>query len=214
MTIGQRIRHLREKKQISQTDLANKINVTKQNLYKYENGIITNIPSDKIEQIAKAFNVSPAYLMGWEDNKTLNSPQVTEDYTTFPVIGDIAAGYDMIANEDWTGDVVNIPNSYLKGRKKDEFFVLRVVGDSMYPLYHDNDIVLVLKQPTLNYSGEIGVILYDDELVTLKKIEYPNSKNWLNLIPISPEFKPKRIENEELEHCRILGIPKLLIREL
>lgn len=70
MTIGQRIRNLREKKHISQTDLANKINVTKQNLYKYENGIITNIPSDKIEQIAKIFNVSPAYIMGWGESST------------------------------------------------------------------------------------------------------------------------------------------------
>lgn len=214
MTIGKRMKKTREDQKLTQEYVAKKVGVAIQTIYKYENEIVTNIPLDKLEKIADALNTTPAYLMGWEDNKTLNSPQVTEDYTTFPVIGDIAAGYDMIANEDWTGDMVDIPNAYLKGRKKDDYFVLRVIGDSMYPLYHDNDIVLILKQPTLNYSGEIGAILYNDELVTLKKIEYPNGKNWLNLIPINPEFKPKRIENEELNHCRILGIPKLLIREL
>ena len=42
-------------------------NASKQTLYKYENNIITNIPSDKIEAAAKIGNVSPAYLMGWDD---------------------------------------------------------------------------------------------------------------------------------------------------
>ena len=41
--------------------------VSKQTLYKYENNIITNIPSDKIEGLAKIFNVSPALIMGWDD---------------------------------------------------------------------------------------------------------------------------------------------------
>lgn len=68
MTIGERIKQIREKKQISQTELALAINVSKQNLYKYENNIITNIPSDKIEAIAKFLKISPAYIMGWENN--------------------------------------------------------------------------------------------------------------------------------------------------
>ncbi len=68
MTIGKRIKELREKRGMSQVDLADKISVSKQTLYKYENGIITNIPSDKIEGIAKVFNISPSYLMGWKDD--------------------------------------------------------------------------------------------------------------------------------------------------
>ena len=66
MTVGERIKTLREKCGISQVSLADKIEVSKQSLYKYENNIITNIPSDKIEKIAEITNVSPAYIMGWE----------------------------------------------------------------------------------------------------------------------------------------------------
>lgn len=62
MTVGERLKELREKLGISQVDFATKINVSKQTLYKYENNIITNIPSDKIEAAAKIGNVSPAYL--------------------------------------------------------------------------------------------------------------------------------------------------------
>lgn len=66
--IGTRIKKLREQTGMSQIDLAIKIEVSKQTLYKYENGIISNIPSDKIERISEVFHVSPAYLMGWESS--------------------------------------------------------------------------------------------------------------------------------------------------
>lgn len=67
MTVGDRIKELRLKLGLSQVDFADKINVSKQTLYKYENNIITNIPSDKIEAAAKLGNISPSYLMGWEN---------------------------------------------------------------------------------------------------------------------------------------------------
>ena len=68
MTKGRRIRLRREELNISQTDFAKLVNVSKQTLYKYENDIVTNIPSDKIQEIADALDVTPAYLMGWEDD--------------------------------------------------------------------------------------------------------------------------------------------------
>ena len=46
-------------------------------IYKYENGIVTNIPLDKIEKMANLFNVSPSELTGWEDNNNkLSTPSV------------------------------------------------------------------------------------------------------------------------------------------
>ena len=66
MTVGERIKEIRNKLGMSQVDFADKINVSKQTLYKYENNIITNIPSDKVEAAAKLGNISPSYLMGWE----------------------------------------------------------------------------------------------------------------------------------------------------
>ena len=66
MTKGQRIRNKREALNIQQTDFAKKVGISKQTLYKYENDIITNIPSDKLEEIAAALHVTPSYLMGWD----------------------------------------------------------------------------------------------------------------------------------------------------
>lgn len=69
MTKGEKIVALREKKGLRSVDLADKIGVSKQLMYKYENDIITNIPSDKLEMISSVLNSSPAYLMGWEDEE-------------------------------------------------------------------------------------------------------------------------------------------------
>lgn len=65
MSKGQRIKMYRELAHLSQVELADRIGVSKQTLYKYENDIITNIPSDKIEAIAKATNTIPEKIMGW-----------------------------------------------------------------------------------------------------------------------------------------------------
>lgn len=59
MTTGKRIKTLREQLQISQTELAESIHVSKQTLYKYENNIVTNIPSDKLELIADKLDTTP-----------------------------------------------------------------------------------------------------------------------------------------------------------
>lgn len=65
-SIGLRIKRLREERNLTQDDLAKSAGVTRQTIFKYENEIISNIPSDKIEKIAKALNVGPDVIMGWE----------------------------------------------------------------------------------------------------------------------------------------------------
>lgn len=82
MTVGERIKEIRTKLGLSQVDFADKINVSKQTLYKYENNIITNIPSDKIEAAAALGNVSPAHLMGWdncENSNSINNDNIAKD---------------------------------------------------------------------------------------------------------------------------------------
>lgn len=63
---GDRIKNLRINNKMTLEEVGEKIGVSKQTLYKYENNIITNIPSDKIEGLAKIFNISPAVIMGWD----------------------------------------------------------------------------------------------------------------------------------------------------
>lgn len=64
---GSLLRSLRLQHGYTLDDVGDHIGTSKQTLYKYENNIITNIPSDKIEALAALYGVSPAHIMGWED---------------------------------------------------------------------------------------------------------------------------------------------------
>ena len=70
MTIGDRIRFLREQYKMTLEEVASYIGVGRSTVYRYETGEVTNIPSDKIEGIARLFSVSPAYLMGWTEDSS------------------------------------------------------------------------------------------------------------------------------------------------
>lgn len=70
---------------MSYQELANKTGLSKSTLQRYETGAIKNMPIDKLEILASALNVSPAYLMGWENvdiqnelNKTKNTISIKE----------------------------------------------------------------------------------------------------------------------------------------
>lgn len=83
-TIGERIKTAREAKGMSQEDLGKSFGATKQTVYKYETGIITNIPLDNLEKIAVTLGVSSAYLAGWENTEEYRAlHRIAEDmYTT------------------------------------------------------------------------------------------------------------------------------------
>ena len=82
--------------------------------------------------------------------------------------------------------MVEVPDTYLKDRKPEDFCAMHVRGDSMCPDFRDGNIVLVLKQNTMNHSGEIGVISYGDDEMTIKRINYVQSEDWLELVPLKP----------------------------
>lgn len=225
LKFSERLKELRRAKRLSQQEFSKYIGVSKSSINMYERG--EREPSlDTIEAIADFFNVDLDYLLGKSDiqNKTrldniqnkFNefSPTITDDFTTFPVIGEVAAGYEHIAVEDWEGDKIDIPTSWLEGRASSEYFVLKIKGDSMFPIYHDGDKVLVLRQNTMDYSGQIGVIIYESENVTVKKIEYKHGEDWMRLVPVNPNYPQVRIENADLERCHVLGIPRILIRDI
>ena len=67
------IRFYQESAGLTQDEVAKRINVTPQAIYKYEKGIVSNIPLDKIAQLANLFSVSPSVLAGWDEHPSLNA---------------------------------------------------------------------------------------------------------------------------------------------
>ena len=184
---------------MSQVDMADKIGVSKQNLYKYERGLVTNIPSDKIELIGKLTGVSPAYLMGWDNTETEPLPPncFPIEKKKFPLLGNIACGEPIFADEAFEGYVE-------AGADIDADFCLRASGDSMVGArIHDGDIVFIKQQPIVD-NGQIAAVLIENE-ATLKRFYYDQASDTVQLMAENPSYAPIVKMKSDLEDIRILG---------
>ena len=70
MGLKENIKNKRIERKMTLEDLAKSVGVSRQTIQRYESGVIGNIPSDKIELIARALDTSTSYLMGWEQIDT------------------------------------------------------------------------------------------------------------------------------------------------
>ena len=75
-SIGARLKALRLDRGLTQDEVGQRVLVSKQTLYKYENDIVTNIPADKIEMLAEVYGVTPAYIMGWKDTPLIAAKEI------------------------------------------------------------------------------------------------------------------------------------------
>lgn len=79
MDMGQKIKKLREEKGLTLEELGNMVGVGKSTIRKWETGMIANMKRDKISKVANALKCSPAYLMGWEEEVSKDSPVSTTE---------------------------------------------------------------------------------------------------------------------------------------
>ena len=200
MSIGSKIKALREQKHMTQEDVAKQVGVAIQTIFKYENDIVTIIPLDKLEKISKALGTTPAYLMGWDVPSKNELPEYDNIFPVrlkkFRLLGDIACGKPILANEEY---------DYIKaGADIQADFCLRAEGDSMIGArIHNGDIVFVREQPMVE-NGEIAAVIIDDK-ATLKRWYYYPDKNKLVLAAENPKYDPLVYINDELNEVRCLG---------
>ena len=197
MTTGERIKMLRKEHNLTQEELGAKIGVQKAAIQKYEKGTVKNIKRDSLIKLAQCLDTSPEYLLGWEDMPNNVEVADTSDYVNIPIIGRVAAGlstdYEPVSKNDVRGD--------------EPFVFLRVVGDSMYPLFMEGDLVLVRCQSSVD-SGSYAVVMIDEEDGVVKKIVY--GPDFIELHSINPMYPVRRFENEDVTRIRVFG----LVREI
>lgn len=116
-------------------------------------------------------------------------------YGTTKWYGAVSAGTgEFLADE--TCEEIELPIEQIPDEAD---FCLSVNGDSMEPIFHDNDYVFVKRQPEI-YSGNIGVVIVNGESF-LKRIWFEN--NFVRLESFNKKYKDIIItENDEF---RIVG---------
>lgn len=105
-----------------------------------------------------------------------------------PVIGEIAAGTPILAEENFEG----MRPVYGKYAGRDDVFWIRVRGKSMETEIHDGSFALILQDPNLT-EGSIGAVRFiDDNCATLKCVYYEYDENGyplrLRLEPLNPDY--------------------------
>jgi len=225
MTLSELIKDFRISHNMSQRQFAQRCGVSNANISMIEKNLnpktgqplVPTLPM--LRKIAYGMNMTIdelfAAVEGFRvDLSTDNPPEIAADTITFPVIGEIAAGYDCFAEQSYdTTDTVEIPKSYLKGKNQADFLVLRVRGESMYPMYLNNDIVLVERSEEKPASGQILAVRYED-FATIKKVEFDDAFEHVKFIPINPMYPTKELTTEEKEQFEFIGYPKVLVRNI
>ena len=72
MTLGERLKQLREENGLTLDDVAKAVGLTRPTIYRYETGEITNVPPNTVHALANYFHVTRPYLMGWTDQREIN----------------------------------------------------------------------------------------------------------------------------------------------
>lgn len=73
MDIGLKLKQRRQEMNVSVDELAQKLNVSRTTIYRYEKGEISKMPTETLEKIARILNTTPAYFMGWSDKPEVKS---------------------------------------------------------------------------------------------------------------------------------------------
>lgn len=198
MEKGERIRSRREALGMTQTELADALSTTKQNIYKYENGIISNIPSDKIEAMAEILKTTPAYLMGWEE-ETVLPPNIEPlgSMQKIPLVGQIACGTPILAEQN-IEDYVDLPGHIRAD------FALTCKGESMIGAgIRTGDIVYIRKQEEVE-NGQIAAVMVGGDEATLKRVY--TKPGVVQLVAENPNIAPVVFIGEEAEQIHIIGL--------
>lgn len=168
---------------MTQQGVANHLGITRQAYSNYEAGL-REPDYATLRALSQLFRCSADRLIGNETE--IGGARI-------PILGTVKGGYDRLAQQEHEGyaaaDVAD----------PEEYFYLRVTGDSMAPQIETGDLALVHSQQTVE-NGQIAVILLQDDEATIKRVLFAG-KNVI-LQPLNPAYAPVVLEGGD---CRILG---------
>ena len=201
---------IRKKKNITQQELADKTNIERSTISRIENGEIdTSI--DNAIKIANALEIPLEEIIAKDLRFDNISPvEIDKDVVKIPVLGVIPAGVPIEAIEDVL-DYEEIPKDWSKGGK--EFFGLLIKGDSMFPKYIDNDVVIFEKTNDFNNGDECAVMVNGDDCTFKKVLKHDHG---ITLQPLNSAYDIKMYSNEDIEKLpiKIIGVAKEMRRKL
>lgn len=209
-TFAQRLREGLDLRGMKQIELATRSGISKYSISHYLKGDWEG-KQDAVYELARALNVSEAWLMGYDVPAERSAPKVSVQLDKkptippgfmplpkmrkVPLIGAIACGDPITAIQNREGDV----NAPVDTRCD---FALKCQGESMIGAgIHDGDVVYIRIQPEVE-NGEIAAVRIGEE-ATLKRVYLHN--DYIELRPENPAFESIIRRREEMNDVQIEG---------
>lgn len=207
--IGNKIREFREKRNLTQEEIADYLKTTAQTISRYEIGD-RKTNQDVLFNLAEYFKVSINDFYPPLSFDNLELVDISTNFIKIPVLGTIKAGIPIEAQEDIL-EYIDIPKEWLKGGKV--FYGLKINGDSMYPKYQSDDIVIFEKcEDIYEADNHDCAVMIDGIDVTFKKFKL--NQNGITLIPYNLDntdgFETTYYNSEQIQSLpiKIIGIAR------
>lgn len=204
------LRYIREKRGLSKSQLAEKLNVNQSTITRWENGEMGATVTNAFD-ISRILNIALPDLLGKDlsiDNASY--VDIISNVVKIPVLGVIKAGTPIEAQENII-EYVDIPEEWTKGNKK--YYGLKIQGDSMYPKYEENDIVIFEQtEDFIRANKKDCAVMVNGDDATFKNVTITESG--ITLIPLninnSDGYQPTFYDKEQIKNkpVRIIGIAK------
>ncbi len=208
--IGNKIRNLREQRNLTQEEIAEYLNTTPQTISRYEIGD-RKTNQDILFKLAEYFKVSINDFFPPLSFDNASIADISSDNTIqIPVLGSIKAGTPIEAQEDIL-EYVDIPTEWTKGGKL--YYGLKISGDSMYPKYNENDIVIFEHiEDFVSAQKKDCAVMVNGFDATFKNVTI--TENGITLVPLninnSDNYQPTFYDNEQINSLpvKIVGIAR------
>ena len=204
--ISTNLKYLRNSRGKSLNDVANVCNKTDVAVHYWENG--TREPNAvDIAKLSNYYNITVDDLL-LKDLRFDNAEfiDIPSEVIKIPVYGTIKAGIPIESQSDII-DYVEIPKSWTKGNKK--FYGLKISGDSMFPKYDDNDIVIFEQNDdTSLFNGKDCAIMINGTESTFKKLLV--NDQGIVLQPYNMAYDIMMFSKEQVEQLpiKVVGIAR------
>lgn len=191
MTFGKRLRALRNKKDITQADLAKVLGLGESTISFYESNK-REPDREKLLAIASYFNITTDELLG-RDIPTLlpESFPLPIEKIPIPILGTAPCGPSDTAIQEILGYMYIDNRTAMQG----EHFGLYARGDSMIPTISPGDRVVIRKQSTVD-NGQVAVILIDKEETCIKRV-FCDEGNCI-LQSDNQAYPPRNVKQEDV----------------
>lgn len=187
-----RMKEVMLNRNITQSELSKATGITQSSISDWMRGKYQP-KQDKVDIIAKALDVTPSYLMGWNSSDDVDLTKIKgimplKKLRRIPILGQFACGNPILAEENYIG-YFTADDKYL-----DSDFCLYSRGDSMIGAeISDGDLVFIKKQSDVD-DGEIAAVLIDDE-ATLKRVYKIADK--VQLRADNPNYPPTDLDGTQ-----------------